>query len=340
MLMKNRRAAMAFAFVFALIVRTATAQEVGLKNLAGKVEIDGSSTVAPISMAVADSFAKISPNVSVPVLISGTGGGFKRFAIGETDVSDASRPIKKAEREMARANEIKFHELPVAFDGLTITVARENDWCKQLTLDQIKKIFRADTAAKLWSDVDPSWPKREIKIFSPGTDSGTFDYFKEVVAADGAIRDDISVSEDDNQLVMGVAETKDAIGFFGVAYFVKNQDKLKAVPIINPTTGLPVAPTDETISSGEYAPFSRPLFIYVNAKSYRRPEVRVFVQHYLDHAPELVKRVGYIPLPVEVYARAKQILKSRKTGTCYLNAAGESRHGPVMETYKLENLTD
>ncbi len=318
---------------------TALAQD-GLANLAGKVEIDGSSTVAPISIAVADSFAKKCPKVSVPVLISGTGGGFKRFVIGEIDISDASRPIKKAELESARANAIKFHELPIAYDGLTIAVHRDNKWCNQLTVEQIKKIFRADSAAKRWKDVEPSWPDRDIKIFAPGTDSGTFDYFKEVVASDGAIREDISVSEDDNQLVVGIAETADAIGFFGVAYYMENRDKLKAVSIVSPATGKPVAPTPEAIESGEYAPFSRPLFIYVNAKSFRRPEVRVLVEHYLENAAELSKSVGYVPLPAEVYERAKQLLKNRKTGTCYIDAAGKTVSGKLTDVYKAENLAD
>ena len=312
----------------------------GLANLSGKVEIDGSSTVAPISMAVADSFTKKCPKVSVPVLISGTGGGFKRFVIGEIDVSDASRPIKKTERDSATEHGVKFLELPIAYDGLTVVVHKDNNWCKQLTIDQIKKIFRADMAAKHWKDVDPSWPDREIKIFAPGTDSGTFDFFKEVVAADGAIRDDISVSEDDNQLVMGVAKTTDAIGFFGVAYYMENKDKLNAVQIVNPATGKPVSPTSATIESGEYAPLSRPLFIYVNAKSVRRPEVKVFVEHYLNNAAELSKAVGYVALPPEAYVRAKEVLRSRKTGTSYLDAEGKAKHGAILDIYTSENIAD
>ncbi len=322
-----------------LAVSNARAQD-GLANLTGKVEIDGSSTVAPISMAAADSFSKKCPKVSVPVLISGTGGGFKRFVIGEIDISDASRPIKKAERDTATKNGIKFLELPIAYDGLTVVVHKNNSWCKQLTIDQIKKIFRADTAAKKWKDVDPSWPDREIKIFAPGTDSGTFDFFKEVVAADGAIRDDISVSEDDQQLVVGVSETESAIGFFGVAYYMQNTDKLSAVQIVNPQTGKPVSPTVEAIESGEYAPLSRPLFIYVNAKSVTRPEVKVFVQHYLDQAATLAKSVGYVALPSEAYTRAKDVLKTRKTGTSYLDAEGKAKHGAILDIYTTANIAD
>ena len=339
MILNWKYAGISTAIGLLAVLGEASAQD-GLANLSGKVEIDGSSTVAPISMAVADSFGKKCPKVSVPVLISGTGGGFKRFVIGEIDISDASRPIKKAELEAARSESIKFYELPIAYDGLTIAVHHDNDWCRQLTVDQIKKIFRADMAAKRWKDVDPSWPDREIKIFAPGTDSGTFDYFKEVVASDGAIREDISVSEDDNQLVVGIAETKDAIGFFGVAYFMENRDKLKAVSIESPSSGKPVSPTPETIESGEYAPFSRPLFIYVNAKSFRRPEVRIFVEHYLENAAELVKSVGYVPLPKDIYKRAKQVIKGRKTGTCYFDADGKTVSGNLTDLYKAENLAD
>lgn len=334
-------AAAALILICQLVPFTGTVRgQDGLANLTGKVEVDGSSTVAPISMAVADAFLKKCPKVSVPVLISGTGGGFKRFVIGEIDISDASRPIKSAERDLAKKNGVKFLELPIAYDGLTVVVHKENSWCNQLTVDQLKKIFRADSAAKRWKDVDPSWPDREIKIFAPGTDSGTFDYFKEVVATDGAIRDDISVSEDDNQLVLGVAGTPDAIGFFGVAYYAENQDTLKAVPIVNPQTGKAVAPNDTTIESGEYAPLSRPLFIYVSAKSVRRPEVKVFVEHYLENAASLAKAVGYVALPAEAYAQAKEVLRARKTGTSFLDADGKSKHGSLRDIYKLENLID
>jgi phosphate transport system substrate-binding protein len=336
--------ASACTFVVILAVSTvcwqSTVAQDGLADLQGKVEIDGSSTVAPISMAAANAFATKCPKVSVPVLISGTGGGFKRFVIGETDISDASRPIKQSEFEAARKNSIQFHELPIAYDGLTIVVHRDNDWCQQLSVEQIQKIFRADLAAKTWRDVDPKWPDRPIKIFAPGTDSGTFDYFKEVVAAEGSIREDISVSEDDNQLVLGVSQTHDGIGFFGVAYFNENRDKLRAVPIVNPESGKAVEPTSEAIVSGEYAPFSRPLFIYVNAKSYRQPHVRVFVQHYLDNAAKLAESVGYVSLPEEAYVRARDILKQRKTGTCYLDSQGTPVHGPLLNVYTVEKLNN
>ena len=250
------------------------------KSLEGTVEIDGSSTVAPISIKAADMFGDVSPKVKVPVGVSGTGGGFKRFTIGETDISDASRPIKAKEFKKCVENGIEFVELPVAYDGLTIVVSKENTWVDQLTVDQLKMIFRDDIKARNWSDVKAGWPSEEIKIFSPGTDSGTFDYFKEVMVGKekASIRDDMSVSEDDNILVNGVANTKTAIGFFGAAYYFENADKLKAVKIVN-KAGKAVGPSPEAIESGSYNPFSRPLFIYVNAKSVKRPEVRAFVQY-------------------------------------------------------------
>lgn len=310
----------------------------GLKNLTGKVIIDGSSTVAPISIKVADDFINSYPNVKIPVGVSGTGGGFKRFVKGDTDISDASRPIKSSELKQCRENQVTFFELPVAYDGLTIVVSKDNDWCEQLTVDELKKIFKSELAAKIWSDINPQWPNEEIKIFAPGTDSGTFDYFKEVVSKDGAIRADMSVSEDDHQLVKGVANNANAIGFFGAAYYFTNTDKLKAVKIVNPKTEKPVAPSVETIASGEYAPFSRPLFIYVNAESAKRPEVKVFVNYYLSNAGELASSAGYVSLPDDVYKQVKTNMRRRATGTHFLTNGGEKRIGSLVDVYNKENL--
>lgn len=309
------------------------------KELQGKINVDGSSTVYPISEAAASRFSKRFPNVSVNVGVSGTGGGFDRFTKGETDISDASRPITTSEFEAAKAAGVSFIEIPVAYDGLTLVVHRSNDWVDQLTVEEIKKIFTTEGAAKTWADVRSGWPDREIKIFAPGTDSGTFDYFMEVVAGkNGSLRSDISTSEDDNVLVTGVSGSPDAIAFFGVAYYEENADKLRAVPVVNPESGVAVAPTAETIESGEYAPFSRPLFIYVNAKSMARPEVKRFVNFYLENAPTLAEQTDYVSLPEDVYARAVQNARQRKTGTHYLTAEGEKRSGPVTEIYQSDNL--
>jgi phosphate transport system substrate-binding protein len=325
---------MRMATLAAVFVAATAARGQGIEDLTGKVEIDGSSTVAPLTIKAADLFHELCPNVSVPVMVSGTGGGFKRFTKGETDISDASRPIKAAELASARQNGVAFIELPIAYDGLTVVVHRSNDFCDQLTIAQLKKIFCADQAARRWSDVDPRWPNREIQIFSPGTDSGTFDYFKEVVAGDGAIRDDISVSEDDNQLVLGVSQTPDAIGFFGIAYYRENENKLKAVSIVNPQTNEAIAPTSQAIETGQYAPLSRPLFLYVNAKSARRPEVRLFITEYLKHADQIAADVGYVALPAEIYESARAVFQKRATGTCFLDEAGATRHGPLAEVYQ------
>ncbi len=309
-----------------------------LSKLRGTVVIDGSSTVAPISTEAAIMFSEISPNVSVPVGVSGTGGGFKRFTKGETDISNASRPIKWREFQQCKENQVEFIEIPVAYDGLTIITSRENDFVNTLTVDQLKQIFREDTKAEKWSDIDAAWPDQEIKIFAPGTDSGTFDYFKEVMVGkeQTTIRGDMSVSEDDNHIVTGVANTKNAIGFLGAAYYFENTDKLKCVKIVNPS-GVAVEPTPESIESGQYAPFSRPLFIYVNRKSARRPEVKVFVEHYLRNAAEMAEAVGYVGLPDDIYEVANKCFKQGVTGTHFWSAEGEKIKGALIDIYTPKN---
>ena len=308
-------------------------------QLRGKVEIDGSSTVYPISEAAAAQFNKRYGNVTINVGVSGTGGGFKRFTVGGTDISDASRPIKKAEFQAAKENGIAFFEIPVAYDGLTLVIHKSNDWVDSLTVDEIKKIFTESGKAKTWSQVREGWPNTEIKIFAPGTDSGTFDYFKEVVAGKtGSLRDDMSTSEDDNVLVTGVSGSPNAIGFFGVAYYEENKDKLKSVPVVNPELSQPVSPTAETIENGTYAPFSRPLFIYVNQKSFARPEVRSFVGYYLQNAAKLAPKTGYVALPKSVYMEAINRCRKKQTGTHYLTSDMEKRSGPVTDVYQEKNL--
>jgi phosphate transport system substrate-binding protein len=328
---------MVLAIAGLIIAGPAEAQSTSLR---GKVEIDGSSTVYPISEAAAAGFNKKYPNVQVNVGVSGTGGGFKRFTKGETDISDASRPIKDSEFKAARAAGVSFYELPVAYDGLTLVVHKDNDWIDRLTLDEIKKIFTTEGGAKTWSQVRSGWPKTEIQIFAPGTDSGTFDYFKEVVVgkSGGSLRNDMSTSEDDNVLVTGVSGSPNSIGFFGVAYYEENKDKLKSVPIVNPAIGEAVSPTSETIENGSYAPFSRPLFIYVNAKSFNRPEVRSFVAYYLTSAGKLAARTGYVALPSSIYQSAMQRCRMKQIGTHYLTNSLEKRSGAVTDLYKPENL--
>lgn len=306
-----------------------------LADLRGQVRVDGSSTVYPITEAVAEAFAEAAPNIRVTVGVSGTGGGFKRFAKNETDISDASRPIKAKEQKLCDEANVKFIEIPVAYDGLTIVTNPKNSWATTMTVDQLKQIFLSDSAAKTWNEINPEWPNMPIKIYAPGTDSGTFDYFKEVIAGKkGAIRSDMSVSEDDNVLVNGVAGETGAIGFFGAAYYFENKDKLQACKIINPGTGKAVLPTAKTIENGSYAPFSRPLFIYVNARSARNPVTKAFVNYYLDHAGEMATLVGYVPLPKAMYARAESNWKAGKTGTQFLDGSGEKVRGALAQVYQ------
>jgi len=304
-------------------------------SLSGDIKIDGSSTVYPITEAVAEEFRKLHPNVRITVGVSGTGGGFKRFAVGETDISNASRPIKKAEHDAAmNANPpVEYIEIPVAFDGLSFVVNKSNTWCDTLTVDQIKAIFLDGSTVKTWKDINPQWPSTPIKLYSPGTDSGTFDYFKEVVAGDkGSIRGDMSVSEDDNVLVRGVEGDTGALGFFGCAYYFENKDKLKVLAI-DAGKG-PVTPTHETVETGTYAPFSRPLFIYVNKNSASRPEVKAFVEFYIKESNRLSNDVGYVGLPQDIVRRAMKNFAAGKTGTQFLDAAGEKVSGSLDKVYK------
>jgi phosphate transport system substrate-binding protein len=317
----------------AILPLTAACHVQDAKTLKGAIRIDGSSTVYPLAEAVAEEFRSEAPKIKVTVGLSGTGGGFKRFAAGEIDIANASRPIKTSEAELAAKNKIEYIELPVAFDGLSIVVNPKNTWVKSLTVAQLKKIFSATDSAKTWKDVDPSWPADPIKLYSPGTDSGTFDYFREVVVGkDGKIRADLTASEDDNTLVSGVSGDKNAIGFFGCAYYFENKDKLQIVPIDGGKGA--VTPTPETIENGTYAPFSRPLFIYVNKSAAAKPEVKVFIDFFLKNAGTLANDVGYVALPKAVYATAEKNFLDMRLGTQFTTASGESVSGKVTDIYK------
>ncbi len=314
-----------------------------LADLEGTIKIDGSSTVGPISTAVAETFRKDFPNIKVSVEISGTGGGFKRFTKGETDISDASRPIKQGEFENCKSEEVEFIEVPVAYDGLSIVVNPKNDFVESMTVEQLKKIFLEKDHAKTWKDVNDAWPETEISVYAPGTESGTYDYFfGDVVNKDeqGTPRKEMSLSEDDNVLVKGVAGDEGAIGFFGAAYYFENKDELKIVKIINPKTEEAVEPTLETIASGEYAPFSRPLFIYLNRESLDRPEMQEFVKFYLRNASELSEKVGYVSLPEDLYELARNHVLDRLCGTHYLTEEGEKRSGGLEAVYVTDNLVN
>jgi phosphate transport system substrate-binding protein len=277
-------------------------------NLKGTVRIDGSSTVFPITEAVAEEFGKKHRRVRVTVGVSGTGGGFKKFSTGEIDINDASRPIKDSEKKLAKKNGIEYIQLPVAFDGISVVVNRKNTWLDYLTVAELKMIWEPGSQVKTWKDVRASWPDRKIRLYGPGTDSGTFDYFTGAINGKShASRSDFTKSEDDNVLVQGVAGDRDALGYFGFAYYSGNKDKLKIVPIKNKKA--PVSPSLTTINDGSYSPLSRPIYIYVSKKAVQRPEVATFVEFYLKNAGELSKDVGYVPLQKSQYDEGLQKLK-------------------------------
>lgn len=269
-------------------------------QLSGDIAVDGSSTVFPITEAAAEEFGGAYPDVRVTVGISGTGGGFKKFCNGETDISDASRAIKQSEVELCAQNGVEYEEFLVGLDGLTVVVNPANDFATCLTVEQLKLIWDAGSAVTNWNQVDPSFPDQPITLYGPGTDSGTFDFFTEVVNGKAKqSRSDYTASEDDNVLVQGVSGDPSAMGYFGLAYFIENSDKLKAVQI-DGGKGC-VAPSFETVNKGEYAPLSRPLYIYAKKDSLARPEVFEFVKFYLTNAATLVDEVGYVAVPQEVY---------------------------------------
>jgi len=267
----------------------------GEGSLSGAIQIDGSSTVFPVTEAIAEEFRAEQPGVNVTVGQSGTGGGFEKFCNAETDISDASRPIADDEIEACDAEGIEYVELEVAIDGLSVLVNPANDFAECMTVDELKRAWEPDSEVTTWRDIRSEWPDEQIEFYGAGADSGTFDYFTdEIVGEEGAIRSDYTGSEDDNILVQGVAGEENALGFFGYAYYVQNTDKLKTVGV-DGGDGC-VAPTDETIEDGSYSPLSRPIFIYPRVDALARPEVRAFVEFYLDTVNDILGDVGYIPL--------------------------------------------
>jgi phosphate transport system substrate-binding protein len=285
------------------------------------VKIDGSSTVFPPTEAVAENFQKTkNGEVRVTVGISGTGGGFKKFCKGETDISNASRPILKKEMEECAKAGIKYIELPVGFDALTVVANPKNKFLNQMTVEELKMIWEPAAQGKItrWNQVNPAWPDEPIKLFGAGTDSGTFDYFTEAVVSKAkSSRSDYIVSEDDNVLVQGVSRDVNALGYFGYAYYYENSKRLKAVAIVEKAGKPAVLPSLKSVLNGSYQPLARPIFIYVNAKSVERPEVREFVDYYLKNGEKLVKEVRYVPLTAADYKHALENFTKRKTGTAF-----------------------
>jgi phosphate transport system substrate-binding protein len=306
---------------FAALALTAMAWALPHAAQAQVVKIDGSSTVFPIIEGLAEDFQKAKKNaVKVTVGISGTGGGFKKFCRGETDISNASRPILKKEMEDCKAAGVEYYELPVAFDALTVVMNPKNSFLKQITVEELKKMWEPAAQGKItrWNQVNPAWPDAPIKLFGAGADSGTFDYFTEAINGKSkASRGDFTASEDDNVLVQGVSQDVNAIGYFGYAYYAENQARLKAVPVVEKAGKPAVAPSEKTVLDGSYQPLSRPIFVYVNVKSMAKPEVKEFVEYMMKETPKIAKEVKYVPLPAKAYTMNLEHLAKGKKGTVF-----------------------
>jgi phosphate transport system substrate-binding protein len=291
------------------------------------VKVDGSSTVFPITEAVAEEFQNAQAGKTrVTVGISGTGGGFKKFCRGETDLQDASRPISKEEMETCRKSNIKYLELPVAFDAIVVAVHPQNTWANDITVAELKQIWEPAAQGKItkWNQIRKDWPATDIKLFGAGSDSGTFDYFTEAIVGKAeSSRSDYTGSEDDNTLVQGISGNKNAIGYLPFAYFKSNSNKLKALAV-TADNAKAISPTKETIESGTYHPLSRPLFIYVADKAMQKPEVQAFTEFFLSNAKTLSAEVNYIALPDQAYTSAKEIVKKARFGTVF---NGETKSG-------------
>ena len=302
------------------------------------VKVDGSSTVYPITVAVAEDFQKSKKNsVRVTVGISGTGGGFKKFCRGETDVSNASRPITKKEMEDCKAAGIEYLEMPVAYDALTVVINPKNTWAKTLTVAELKAIWEPAAQGKItnWKQVNPAFPDRPIKLYGPGADSGSFEYFTEAINGKSkSTRGDFTASEDDNVLVQGVSRDVGGLGYFGYAYYTENKDKLSAVALVAASGKPAVVPSVDTVVNGSYQPLARPIFIYINAKSAAKPEVKEFVEYYMKNGEKLTKEVKYISLPAKAYAYNLEHFAKMAKGTKF---GGENKVGlTIEELMKLE----
>ena len=306
------------------------------------IKIDGSSTVFPVTEAVAEEFQNANKGVKVTVGMSGTGGGFKKFCRGETDISGASRPIMAEEMKLAAENKVEYIELPVCFDALTVVVNKANTWAETMTIEDLKKIWEPSAQGKIthWNQVRPEWPNQKIALYGAGSDSGTFDYFTEAVCGKAkASRGDYTASEDDNVLVRGVEGDKNALGYFGYAYYAPHADKLKAVKIAWDAKKIPATlPSPENVTNGKYTPLSRPLFIYVSKKSAEtRPEVRKFVEFYIKNAGTLSSEVKYVALPAAAYESAGSRFAKLQTGTVF---GGHPEVGVTIEDLMKRELTN
>jgi phosphate transport system substrate-binding protein len=322
-MLKNAVKVKAGRFLVGTFAATATVVAASVPTVlsqgTSEIQIDGSSTVFPISEAMAEEFQAANPSVRVTVGVSGTGGGFSRFCAGETAISNASRPIKEEEIAACEAAGVEYIELPVAYDALTVVVHPENNWVDSLTVDELKTMWEpaAEGTVTNWNQVREGFPDQSLSLYGAGTDSGTFDYFTEAIVGESAAsRGDYTASEDDNVIVQGVANDPNALGYFGLAYYEANTDRLKAVAIDGGNG--PVLPERANVENGTYQPLSRPLFIYVNAEAAQRPEIQEFVQFHLQN-PDLVTEVGYVPLPAEAYTLAQEKFNEGQVGTVFAN---------------------
>jgi phosphate transport system substrate-binding protein len=319
--------------VLGVSVAAAAALGLAAASQAQTVKIDGSSTVYPITEAVAEEFQKAKRGaIKVTVGISGTGGGFKKFCRGETDISNASRPITRKEMEDCKTAGIAYLEMPIAYDALTVVINPKNTWAKTMTVAELKKMWEPAAQGKVtnWNQINPAFPNAPLKLFGAGADSGTFEYFTEaIVGKSKASRGDFTASEDDNVLVTGVSRDVNGIGYFGYAYYEANRGKLAAVSIVPGGGGKPaVAPSEQSVENGTYQPLSRPIFIYVNAKSASKPEVKEFVEYFNKNATQLVKEVKYVPLPGKAYTYNQETLGKMRLGTKF---GGENKVGLTIE---------
>jgi phosphate transport system substrate-binding protein len=319
--------------VLGVSVAAAAALGLAAASQAQTVKIDGSSTVYPITEAVAEEFQKAKRGaIKVTVGISGTGGGFKKFCRGETDISNASRPITRKEMEDCKAAGVTYLEMPIAYDALTVVINPKNTWAKTMTVAELKKMWEPAAQGKVtnWNQINPAFPNAPLKLFGAGADSGTFEYFTEaIVGKSKASRGDFTASEDDNVLVTGVSRDVNGIGYFGYAYYEANRGKLAAVSIVPGGGGKPaVAPSEQSVENGTYQPLSRPIFIYVNAKSASKPEVKEFVEYFNKNATQLVKEVKYVPLPGKAYTYNQETLGKMRLGTKF---GGENKVGLTIE---------
>ncbi|WP_372793414.1 PstS family phosphate ABC transporter substrate-binding protein [Lutibacter sp.] len=293
-----------FMLTLALVLGSCGEKKEKTTELRGSISIDGSGTVFPVSEAVAEEFLKVEPKVKVTVGESGTGGGFKKFGTGVTDISNASREIKEKEIALCNENGIEYIQLTVALDGITVVVNKDNSWAKTMTTEELKKLWEPNSTVKKWNDIRAEWPNEEIHLYGPNTSHGTYDFFTEVIMGEsGASRTDYNAVSDYNVAVQGIEKDVNALGYFGLSYYEENKDKLGVVGIDNGAGA--VLPSIETVASNEYAPLSRSLFIFVNKKSAQRPEVQKFIAFYLDNAPQLSKEVGYVPMPQSGYDEQK-----------------------------------